>query len=41
MKQLSRWLPIRSVAFLLVFVACAGILGKTLNEVGAGGQLSL
>jgi hypothetical protein len=34
MKQLSRWLPIRSVAFLFVFVACAGIFGKTLSEVG-------
>ena len=34
MKQLSRWLPVRSVAFPLVFVACAGILGKTLSEVG-------
>jgi len=34
MKQLSHWLPIRSVAFLLVFVIFAGILGKTLSEVG-------
>lgn len=34
MKQLSRWLPIRSIAFLLVFVVFAGILGKTLSEVG-------
>jgi hypothetical protein len=34
MKRLSLWLPIRSIAFLLVFVACAGILGKDLSEIG-------
>jgi len=34
MKQLSHWLPIRSIAFLLVFIACTGILDKTLSEVG-------
>jgi hypothetical protein len=39
MKQLSRWLPIRSIAFLLVFVACSGILGKSLSEVGGGWSL--
>ena len=35
MKRLSFWLPIRSVAFLFVFVTCAGILHKTLSEVGS------
>lgn len=34
MKQLSLWLPIRSIAFLFVFAACAGILGKGFSEVG-------
>jgi membrane protease YdiL (CAAX protease family) len=32
MKHLSFWLPIRSIAFLLVFIACAGILDKDLSE---------
>lgn len=36
MKQLSLWLPIRSIAFLFVFAACAGILGKGFSEVGGG-----
>ena len=34
MKHLSFWLPIRSIAFLLVFVVCAGLSGKSLNETG-------
>ena len=34
MKRLSLWLPIRSITFLLVFFACAGTLGKNLNETG-------
>ena len=34
MKRLSFWLPIRSIAFLLVFIACAGILTKELCETG-------
>ena len=34
MKHLSLWLPIRSIAFLLVFVGCAGILGQDLCEIG-------
>ena len=34
MKRLSFWLPIRSIAFLLVFIACAGLSGKSLSETG-------
>lgn len=34
MKHLSLWLPIRSIAFLLVFIGCAGILGQDLCEIG-------
>ena len=34
MKRLSLWLPIRSIAFLLVFIACAELSGKNLNETG-------
>ena len=34
MKRLSFWLPIRSIAFLLVFFACAGLSSKSLSEIG-------
>lgn len=34
MKRLSFWVPIRSIAFLLVFIACAGLSGKSLSETG-------
>ena len=34
MKQLSLWLPIRSIAFALVFICCAGMLGQNLDEIG-------
>ena len=35
MKHLSLWLPIRSIAFVLVFIGCAGILGQDLSEIGS------
>ena len=34
MKHLSLWLPVRSIAFLLVFIGCAGILGQDLGNIG-------
>ena len=34
MKQLSLWLPIRSIAFALVFISSAGMLGQDLNSIG-------
>ena len=34
MKRLSLWLPIRSIAFLLVFFACAGLSSKSLSKIG-------
>ena len=34
MKRLSFWLPIRSIAFLLVFFASAGLSSKSLSETG-------
>ena len=34
MKHLSLWLPIRSIAFALVFICCAGMLGPNLDEIG-------
>lgn len=34
MKHLSLWLPIRSIAFALVFISCAGMLGQNLDEIG-------
>ncbi len=34
MKHLSFWLPIRSIAFALVFLSCTGILGCGLSEIG-------
>ena len=35
MKHLSFLLPIRSIAFVLVFIGCAGILGQDLSEIGS------
>jgi len=35
MKHLSLWLPIRLIAFVLVFIGCAGILGQDLSEIGS------
>lgn len=35
MKHLSLWLPIRSIAFLVVFIGCAGILGQDLSSIGS------
>ena len=34
MKHLSLWLPIRSIAFSLVSISCAGILGQDLSYIG-------
>lgn len=34
MKHLALWLPIRSIAFALVFISCAGMLGQNLDKIG-------